>query len=167
MLSSLMAWILVIAVDFLFHAVLLSRFWSQDYPALKSKLDLFRLIPFGYISFLFLVLLVGWVYIRIYSYKGNVRKGLAVGVMLGGLFFLFTFFGWYSAVNLPALFILLISLVYWVEIIGVGFVFGFLMHPPSIRRRIWGLAALIFIGLTLGFILQNLLTKPAIYERSF
>ena len=167
LLSSLMAWVLVIAVDFVSHAVLLTPFWKQDYPAFKSKIDLFRLIPFGYISFLFLVLLVGWVYTRFYSRRGSVKKGLALGAVFGGLFSLSTFFGLYSTINLPVLFILLISLVYWVEIIGVGFVFGYLMHPSSIRKRIWGLAAVIFLGLILGFILQNLLTKPAIYERSF
>lgn len=162
-----MAWVLVIAVDFISHAVLLSPFWSQNYPAFKSKLDLFRLIPFGYISFLFLVLLVGWVYIRFYGSRGSVRKGLGLGVLFGGLFSISTFFGWYSTMNLPILFILFISLVYWVEILGVGFVFGYLMHPPSIRKRIWGLAAVIFFGLILGFFLQNLLTKPDIYEKSF
>jgi hypothetical protein len=162
-----MAWILVIAIDFLFHAVLLSRFWSQDYPAFKSKLDLFRLIPFGYISFLFLALLVGWIYTRLYGQKGSVKRGLIYGVVFGGFFSLSTFFGWFSTMNLPTLFILLISLVYWIEIVGVGFVFGYLMHPPSIRKRIWGLAALIFLGLILGFVLQNLVTKPPVYERSF
>jgi hypothetical protein len=144
-------------LDFLAHATLLSHFWAQDYPALKSREELFQLIPLGYLSFLILTLLVGWVYVRFYRESGNAKKGLSFGAVFGGLLALATFLGWYSALNLPALFILLISVVYFVELTAVGFTFGYLIHPESVKKRVWLLISIIIFGLVLSVILQNVM----------
>ena len=156
-LTSILAWLVFVMLDFLAHATLLSHFWAQDYPAQKSKEELFRLIPLGYLSFLVLTLLVGWVYVRFYKESGGAKKGLSFGAVFGGLFALMTFLTWYSALNFPALFILLISVVYFVEIVAVGFTFGYLMHPESVKKRVWGLVGIIILGLVLSVILQNVM----------
>lgn len=156
-LTSILAWLLLLMMDFLAHATLLSHFWAQNYPAQKSKEELFRLIPFGYLSFLVLTLLVGWVYVRFYRQGGNANKGLSFGAVFGGLLALATFLSWYSVLNLPALFILLISIVYFFEICAVGFTFGYLMHPKSVKKRVWGLVGIIIFGLVLSIILQNVM----------
>jgi hypothetical protein len=156
-LTSILAWLLLLMLDFLAHATLLSHFWAQDYPAQKSKEELFRLIPFGYLSFLILTLLIGWIYVRFYREGGNAKKGLSFGAAFGGLFALMTFLGWYSALNLPALFILLISVVYFVEIVAVGFTYGYLIHPESVKKRVWVLISIIIFGLVLSVILQNVM----------
>jgi len=155
-ISTVMAWLLFLMLDFLAHAALLSHFWEQKFSALKSLQELFRLIPFGYLSFLILVVLVGWLYIRLYWEKGNTIKGISFGALFGGLYALSTFFSWFSALNLPIIFIFLISLVYFAEIVGIGFTFGYLMHPPSIKKRIWVLVVIIIFGFFMSLILQNI-----------
>lgn len=155
-LTTFLAWLLFLMIDFLAHAVLLNSFWAQDFQALKSKDELFRLIPLGYLSFLILTILFGWLYARLFKSDSDVKKGLAFGATCGGLFALSTFFGWYSFLNLPPLFLFLASFVYFVEISGVGFVFGYLLHPASIKKRTWIIVSIIFSGFFLGIVLQNI-----------
>ena len=112
-LATVLAWLFFLMLDFMAHPTLLSFFWAKEYPALKSKEELFRLIPLGYLSFLILTLLIGWVYIRFYREGGSPKKGLTFGAAFGGMFAVATFLGWYSAFNLPALFLLTISNVYF------------------------------------------------------
>lgn len=156
LLVAFIAWLFFLMLDFLAHATLLSHFWVQEYSALKSKEELFRLIPLGYLSFLILTLLIGWIYIRFYKEGGNAKKGLYFGAAFGGLFALSIFLSWYSALNLPILFILLISFVYFVEIAAAGFVFGFLLSPDSVKKRIWVLVGIIIFGFVLSIIIQSI-----------
>ena len=156
-LATVIAWLFFLMLDFLAHATLLSLFWANEYPALKSKEELFRLIPLGYLSFLILTFLIGWVYIRFYREGGNTKKGLSFGAAFGSLFALATFLGWYSALNLPVLFVLLISVVYFVEIAAVGFVYGYLLPPESVKKRVWLLVGMIILGFVLSVILQNVM----------
>lgn len=157
-LATLMAWLVFLMLDFVAHAGLLTALWAEDLPALKPKGDLFRLIPFGYLSFLILTLLIGWLYVRLFDGQGSIKKGLFFGMRFGMLFSLSIFLGWYSFINLPILFLLMASLVYFVEISAVGLVYGFLFPPASIKKRVWGLLAIIFMGLVLGIVLQNMLS---------
>lgn len=156
-LATVVAWLIFIMLDFLAHAALLNHFWEQKYPALKSQEELFRLIPFGYLGFLILTLLVGWVFSRFCKEGKNAKKGLAFGATFGGLFALMTFLIWYSALALPALFILLVSIVYFIEISVVGWTFGYLIPPFSVKRRIWLLIGVVLFGFVLGIILQNVM----------
>jgi hypothetical protein len=156
-ITTLIGWLLFLMLDFLANASLLRDFWDREYPALKSKEELFRLIPFGYISFLILTLLVGWVYARFYPEKGSVKKGLCFGSIFGGLLALSLFLGTYSGFNLPVVFILLMSVVYYIEIVAISFCYGYLMYPVvSIKRRVWVLFGIIVAGFVLGIIVQNL-----------
>ncbi len=156
-LTTFLAWLVFLALDFLAHAGFLNSLWAQDLPALRSKEELFHLIPFGYLSFLILTLLFGWLYVRIFETSGNAKKGLAFGTFCGGMLATSIFLGWYSFLNLPPLFLFLASFVYFVEISGVGFVFGYLMHPASIKKRIWVIIGFAVIGFFLGIVLQNIL----------
>jgi hypothetical protein len=157
-LTTFLAWLVFLMIDFLAHAVFLNSFWAQDYQAIKAKDELFRLIPFGYLSFLILIVMFGWVYSRLFRTNGNTKKGLVFGAFAGGLFALANFFGWYSFLELPPLFLLLVSFGYFVEIMVVGSVFGYLLHPTSIKKRIWIMIGIILGGLVFGIVLQNLLS---------
>jgi hypothetical protein len=156
-LATLMAWLLFVMLDFLAHASLLKSFWARETAALKSKEELFRLIPLGYLSFFLLVFLIGWLYTRLFKSTESIKTGLYFGAVFGGLFSLSIFLGWYSFLNLPALFLFLASFVYFLEILGVGFAYGYLLPPVSIKKRAWGLAIVIFLGFILGVALQNIL----------
>ncbi len=155
-LTTFLAWLVFLVLDFLTHAVLLNSFWAQHYQALKSQDELFRLIPFGYLSFLILTFMFGWLYARLFKSDGDVKKGLVFGAIGGGLFALSNFFGWYSFLDLPILFLILASLGYFVEISGVGLVFGYLLHPSFIKKRVWIIVSVIVFGLFLGIVLQNI-----------
>jgi hypothetical protein len=143
-------------LDFLAHAVILNPFWAREYPALKTKEELFHLIPFGYLSFLILTIMIGWLYTRLFKSNGDVKKGLAFGAIAGGLFALSNFFGWYSFLNLPPLFLFLANLGYFVEISSVGLVYGYLLHPASIKKRAWIITSMVVFGFILGIVFQNI-----------
>lgn len=157
-ISTLMAWLVFLMLDFLAHAGLLNALWAKELPALKPEEELFLLIPFGYLSFFILTLLIGWLYVRLFKTAGSPKKGLIFGMSFGLLYALSIFLGWYSFINLPLLFLFLASLVYFVEISAVGLIYGFLLHPASIKKRVWGLFTVIFLGLVLGIIWQNVRT---------
>ena len=154
--SVFFAWLVFLTLDFLAHASLLSSIWEQGHPALKAKGELFRLIPLGYLSFLFLTILVGWLYKRIFGSEGSAIKGLLFGATFGSLFALSNGLGWYSFLSLPLDFVVWVSLVYFVELAAVGLVFGLLMHPVSLRKRIWLLTGFVILGFVIGIVLQNL-----------
>jgi hypothetical protein len=154
-LTALAAWLIFLMIDFLAHASVLKPFWDKEYSALKSLDQLFVLIPFGYLSFLLLTLLVGGLYIRIYGVSGNSKKGILFGVLFGVLFSLSTFLAWYSAFDLPAEFIFFISCVYFIEIMGVSWTFGYLYHPRSIKKRFWLVMAIVLLGLVIAVVIQN------------
>ena len=155
-LTTLLAWFVFLMLDFLIHAVLLDSFWAQSHTALKTREELFRLIPFGYLSFLLLTILFGAVYAQLFKSNGGTKKGLVFGAVGGGLFALANFFGWYSFLTLPPLFLFWVSLGYFVEISAVGLVFGYLLRPETIRKRVWIITGLIVFGFFLGVALQNI-----------
>jgi hypothetical protein len=156
LLSFFLAWLVFLAIDFLAHAALLRSLWDEAHPALKPPDELFRLIPLGYLSFLLLTLLMGWLYLRIYPTQGNPRKALTFGALFGGLFAGASFFGWYSFLSLPLRFVAWVSLLYLVELTAVGWILGLLLHPHPIKKRAWLLVVFIISGFILGIVVQNL-----------
>jgi hypothetical protein len=156
MLSTFLAWLLFLSLDFLSHASILRSLWAQELAALKPQKELFRLIPAGYLSFLLLTLLVGWLFVSFHKDEGNTAIGLRFGAAFGGIYALSLFLGWYSFLNLPILFLFLMSVVYFVEIVGVGFCFGYLMFTESQKNRVWPVIAAIIGIFVLAIVLQNL-----------
>ena len=61
-LAILMAWIIFIGVDFLFHASIFESLWKEKLAIFKSLEDLTILIPVGYVSFLLLTILIGYLF---------------------------------------------------------------------------------------------------------
>jgi hypothetical protein len=61
-----------------------------------------------------------------------------------------------SCLNLPVLFLFLASFVYFIEILGVGFTYGYLLPSVSVKKRVWGLTGVILLGFILGMALQNI-----------
>ena len=157
-LTSFLSWLLFLSLDFVAHASILRSYWAKDWPAIKSQKDLFRLIPSGYLSFLILTLIVGWLYVSFFKGKGSPVGGLTFGAVCGGLYALYQFLGWYSFLNLPVFFLFLICLVYFIELAAVGFCFGYLMFADSkkVKKKSWILAAVIFAIFLLGIFLQNI-----------
>ncbi len=52
--------------------------------------------------------------------------------------------GWFSFLNLSFLFLFLICFVYFIELMAVGLCFGYLMHPPKVKKRGWIIISVFF-----------------------
>ncbi len=85
-IAILMAWILFIGVDFLFHASILSSLWKKDVAIFKSIKDLAILIPVGYFSFLLLTALIGYFFFRIFKTKPAIKEILIFALIFAVLF---------------------------------------------------------------------------------
>jgi hypothetical protein len=154
--ASICAWLIMVMIGFLAHAVLLKPYWDREVAALKSQQELFRYIPFGYLGCLFLALLMGWLYMRMFANGGRTLGGLEFGAKFGILFSLFTFFAWYSALSLPISFMIWISLKFLIQLAAAGTVYGYLFHVPDIRKRYAFLVLVFIAGMAAGILLQNI-----------
>jgi len=80
---TLIAWLAMIGFDFLLHAGLLARLYSEPSPFLLPPMTALKLIPIGYLSFLLLSVLLVWLMVRLNL--AGWRRGALFGLGLGGL----------------------------------------------------------------------------------
>jgi len=155
--SALLAWIVFIGIDFLMHASILESLWAEEIQAIKSSVDLAILIPMGYLSFLFLTLLVGFVFVRIYTQQPKTASMFKFGVIFGGLYAISNLLAVYSYIEIPIKQLIFFNLTYWIEIIAVVYIFHTTYYASNIRKQII-IYTLIFIGLILsGIVIQNII----------
>lgn len=151
-----LAWLIFIGLDFLFHASLFSTHWSEDIAALKPLKDLALLIPAGYLSFLLLTALVGYVFFRIFKTKPELKKVVQFGFIFALLFSLSNFFGLFSYIDLPLKNLVVINFVYFIEILVVTISLYYTAFSSRLKKSIL-YTLLIFIGLIiLGVVIQNI-----------
>ena len=156
LLSILFAWLIFIGIDFIFHASIFSTVWQEKIPALKPLDDLAMLIPAGYLSFLLLTSLVGYIFFTIFKTKPTIYRVVRYGFIFGSLFTLSNFFGLFSYVDLPLKQLLLFNFVYFIEILAVSIFLYYFAFFRSLRRSIF-YSILIFFGLVIiGLVIQNI-----------
>lgn len=154
--STFLAWIIFIGIDFLMHASILEKLWAEEIESIKSSLDLAILIPVGYLSFLLLTLLVGFVYIRLYPTKPEQKAVIRFSLLFGGLYALSNLLGMYSFVNIPVGHLMLFNLVYFIEIVAVVFVYYNTYYREKTKKQNL-LYMIYFLALVMvGVIIQNL-----------
>ena len=85
-ITAILAWIVFIGIDFLFHASLLETLWQEEIELIKSAKDLFILIPVGYLSFFLLTVLVGYTFTKIYQEKPKRKEVIGFSLIFGLLF---------------------------------------------------------------------------------
>ena len=154
---AILAWIVFIGLDFLFHASLLKSLWQEKVDAFKSAEDLFILIPSGYLSFLLLTLLVGYAFTKIYPTKPSGRQTARFALIFGLLYAVGNALGLYSYVNIPLKHLVVYHLVYFIEIAAVVFVFYKAYYKKSLRKAIWYALLAFFVLVVVGVILQNII----------
>lgn len=154
--SIILAWLVFIGIDFLFHASLLASFWNEDIPALKSLEDLAVLIPAGYFSFLLLTALIGYIFFKIFKTKPEVRKVFQFGFVVALLFSLSNFFGLYSYIDIPIKHLIVFNLVYFIEIIAVCLSLYYFTFSWSIKRSILYSLLIFLILIIAGIVIQNI-----------
>ncbi|MFA7015523.1 MAG: hypothetical protein WC171_07485 [Bacteroidales bacterium] len=152
----IMAWIIFIGIDFLFHASIFAFLWKENISVFKSTEDLTKLIPFGYFSFLLLTLLIGYLFVRVFKIKPALTKVLKFGSIFGLLFSSSNFLGLYSYLAIPPDRLLLFSLISFIEIIFVTLSLYFTLFAVNLKRVIWYTilcSVLLLIG---GIVIQNI-----------
>lgn len=154
--ATMLAWVLFIGIDFLFHASLLKSMWAEDIAALKPVDELFALIPAGYLSFLLLTLLATYVFYRIYPERPSRSMAINFSLFFAGLFAISNFFALYSFVAMPLKHLIAFNLVYFLELFTVMIFFSVALYTAKISRII-AYTVLIFFALVIaGIVLQNL-----------
>jgi hypothetical protein len=78
-----LGWIATLGADFLLHAGLLARLYVEPHPFLLAPRQAFQRIPLGYLSFLLLAILVGWLIVRLR--RLGFARGAGLGLQVGGL----------------------------------------------------------------------------------
>lgn len=133
--SVLLAWLVFVGIDFLFHGSILRSVWDDTIPAILEPLVLFQRIPIGYASFLVLVILVFYLLTQIHGRFPKPASGLVFGLIFGALFSINHFLALYSFVAIPAKSLIFFSLVYFVELSVVSWLIAVLIArsdlPPT------------------------------------
>jgi len=155
--TTLLAWLIFIGIDFFFHASLLKSLWQEDIDTFKPEMDLCILIPFGYLSFLLLTLLVGYCFIKIFPSKPGGKQALKFSLIFGGLYALSNLFGLYSYADIPLKHLIAYNVVYCIEILAVVFVFHKAIYRTTIKKMIGYSILTFFLLVIAGIIIQNII----------
>ena len=155
--TTLLAWLVFIGIDFLFHASILKSLWQEAIGAFKPETDLYVLIPFGYLSFLLLTLLVGYCFIKIFPTKPDGKQVFLFSLIFGGLYAASNLFGLYSYIDIPLKHLITYNLVYFIEILAIGFVFYKASYRETIKKIIGFSILTFFLLIIVGVIIQNVI----------
>jgi len=154
--TAIIAWIVFIGIDFFFHASLLESLWQNEIEAIKPKMDLFVLIPLGYLSFLLLTLLVGYSFAKIFQEKPAYIKVLKFALVFGLLYSVGNLLAVYSYVNIPLKLLIIMNVIYFIEISAVVFIFYKSTYRKKLNRILWYSILTFFALIIIGIILQNI-----------
>jgi hypothetical protein len=154
--SSIIAWIVFIGIDFLFHASLLESLWHEEIAAIKPAMDLFFLIPIGYLSFLLLTLMVGYSFSKIYQSKPNRKEATVFTLIFGFLFSGSNFFALIAYVYIPMKQSLVYNLVYFIEILAIFLIIYNTFYTTKIKKMVLYSTLSFFVLIVLGITFQNI-----------
>lgn len=156
-LSIIAGWLIFIGIDFVFHGSLFAHLWQDEISAFKSLENLALLIPAGYLSFLFLTILEGYVYFKIFSKPPERRALWKFAFVFALLYCLSGFFGMYSFLAVPIKHLLVFNFVYFVELLLVAFVIDHVVQSDAPYNSFGKILLFFFLLITTGIILQNLI----------
>ncbi len=149
-----LSWLTMLGIDFLIHGGLLANLYAQTSPFLLPPLEAFRKIPIGYLSFLFLAVLLLWLMLRsgIAGWRGGLVFGLKLGLLTWGALLL----GLVSISSAP----LNLMIGWWLgqsfELGIAGAVAGYGLAAERLRNLALGVIGLVFLSVLITVILQNI-----------
>jgi len=155
--TTILAWIVFIGIDFLFHASLLEALWQEEIEIIKPTKDLFILIPVGYLSFFLLTVLVGYSFTKIYQEKPKSKEVVSFLLIFGLLYSTSNLFGLFSYVNIPLRHLIIFNIVYFIEISTVVFIFYKAFYRKKLNKIIWYSLLAFFLLIIIGIIIQNII----------
>ncbi len=149
-----LSWLTMLGIDFLIHGGLLANLYAQTSPFLLPPLEAFRKIPIGYLSFLFLAVLLLWLMLRsgIAGWRGGLVFGLKLGLLTWGALLL----GLVSISSAP----LNLMIGWWLgqsfELGIAGAVAGYGLAAERLRNLALGVIGLVILSVLITVILQNI-----------
>jgi len=155
-ITAIIAWIVFIGIDFLFHASLLETLWQEEIELIKPDKDLFILIPVGYLSFFLLTVLVGYAFTKIYQKKPKSKEVIGFSLIFGLLFSGSNLLGLFAYVDIPLKQLIIFNVVYFIEISAVIFIFYKAMFRRMFNKLFWYSILAFFVLILIGITIQNL-----------
>jgi hypothetical protein len=151
---TLLSWLVVIGIDFLFHASILAPLYAQPEPFLLPPERAFALIPLGYLSFLLLSVMLVWLMNRlsITIWEEGLIFALILGALIWGAFIL----GLLSIATINPLLALSWFLGQTIELGIAGLVAGAGLGAESLKKLALGAVVILFVSVVVGILLQNI-----------
>lgn len=154
--SIVIGWIIFIGVDFLFHASILAHMWVEDIESIHSLEKLALMIPVGYLSFLLLTTLIGYIFFIIFKVKPQLKAVLNFAMVFGVLYSLSNFTGIISYINIPIKHAIAFNLVYFVEIFVVTISIYLTAFTTNLKKTVWLSVLTFLILIVVGITIQNI-----------
>lgn len=154
--SIIIGWVMFIGVDFLFHASILAHLWEEDIESIHSLEKLAILIPVGYLSFLLLTALIGYLFFRIFEVKPQFKAVLNFAMVFGVLYSLSNLSGIISYINIPIKLAIAFNLVYFIEIIVVTISIYITAFTANLKKTVWLSISAFLILIVVGITIQNI-----------
>ena len=154
----LICWLSMLGFDFFLHAGLLARLYVQPSSFLLPAGEAFLRIPFGYLSFLILAIVLVWIMERLNINKW--QKGFWFGLKLGALLGASSTFGLYSISTIE----MDLLLGWWIgqtlELGIAGMVAGAGIFGKSLKALLKWVILFVVIMIIITIILQSLGFAP-------
>jgi hypothetical protein len=149
-----LSWLTMLGIDFLIHGGLLANLYSQTSPFLLPPMEAFRKIPIGYLSFLFLAVLLVWLMLRIgiVGWKGGLVFGFQLGLLTWGALLL----GLISISTAPTNLMIGWWLGQSVELGIAGAIAGYALSAERLRLLVLGVIGLVIASVLITVVLQNI-----------
>lgn len=151
---TLIALLAEIGFDFMLHAGVLAGLYEEPSPFLLPLEVAFRRIPLGYLSFLFLTMLLVWLMLALGA--RGARAGAVFGLKLGAAIWGALALGLASIATAPPALLLGWFVGQTLELGLAGAVAGAAFHGTRPRTVFLRVLALFAACLVLGVLLQNL-----------
>lgn len=155
--GALAAWAVFLAFDFLLHAVIFAGWWQATQRYWLPPEDLFRLIPYAYVSFAVYCAALIWLYERLYGDRRTFGAACRFGASAGLVFGISAVLANYSVFRLPASALLVWPASFLIESTAACAAAGSVLGSRRPWRRVVLVFAAAVLLLIVGIVLQNIL----------
>lgn len=158
------SWFAYLVADFLSHAVILEVWWRTTERYWLPPEELFRFIPFGYLSFAIYCASLTWLLVRIHDSDAGILGGLKVGIVVGLVYGTAFAFAVYSILSIPVSALVVFPFSVILGSSGAGAASGSVLVSRRPWRRLGVIVGLGVAMLIIGVVVQNVFI-PATPER--
>jgi hypothetical protein len=161
-LATVAAFLAILVVDFITHAVLLSNWWRTTATFWRTLDELFRLIPYAYLSFLLYAAGLTRLLVFLKGPRPRIAVAIKLGAAAGAFIGVTNILAVYSVLPLPRSALLVFPLSFISDLAAAGASAALVLTANRPWRRLALLALAFFLLLLLGLVLQNLLSSARV-----